>query len=177
MLPTELNPPLTTPRLRLEPQVAGHAEAMMKVLNDLRIPSDPPTDLGALRRRFATLEWRRSSDGSLWHLTWTVFLRETAIGTVQASVEHAQNSAHVGCLFAPAVWGHGYAAEAMRAVLAFLPSLGVSLARADIDTSNLAAQRLVSRLNFVQVSEVQDTDEFGGVFSDEFIYELQLPVS
>ena len=55
----------------------------------------------------------------------------------------------------------------MRAVLAFLPSLGVSLAKAYIDTRNLASQRLVTRLGFVQVDEILVADEFKGEVSDE----------
>ena len=62
-------------------------------------------------------------------------------------------------------------------MLAFLPSLGVSLAKAYIDTRNLASQRLVTRLGFVQVDEILVADEFKGEVSDEYVYELQLPVS
>ena len=64
----------------------------------------------------------------------------------------------------------------MRGMLVFLPTLKVSLARAGIDTRNAAAQCLATRLHFVCVSEVQEADEFGGVLSDEYVYELQLPL-
>ena len=181
MLPADFNPPLTTPRLRLEPQVAGHAEALLEVLADPRthtyIPSEPPTDLNALRARYARLETRRSPDGTEWWLNWTVFAALEAIGTVQASVRHTEGSADVAYVFAPAAWGRGYAAEAMRAVLGFLPTLGVVRAKAYIDTRNLASQRLITRLGFVQVGEILAADEFKGEVSDEYVYELQLPVS
>ena len=154
---------------------------MQEVLADPRthtyIPSDPPTDLDALRARYARLETRRSPDGTEWWLNWTVFAGLDAIGTAQSSVRHADGSADVAYVFAPAAWGHGYATEAMRAVLEFLPTLGVTRAQASIDTRNLASQRLVTRLGFVQVGEILAADEFKGEVSDEYVYRLQLPVS
>ena len=176
---TDPNPPLRTPRLRLKPQVAGHAEAMLEVLADPRvhtyIPTDPPTDLIAFRARYERLESRHSPDGQELWLNWTVFSGLRVIGTVQATVSQTERVADVAYVFGASSWGHGYATEALRALLNFLPSLKVDRARASLDTRNAASARLVERLGFVRVGEVKGADEFKGRVSDEYVYELRLP--
>ena len=172
---TDPNPPLSTPRLQLEPQVAGHAEAMLEVLADPRvhtyIPTDPPTDLIAFRARYERLESRHSQDGQELWLNWTVFSGLQVIGTVQATVNLIERVADVAYVFGSSSWGHGYAIEALRALLDFLPSLGVGRARASLDTRNAVS----ARLDFVRVGEVKGADEFKGRVSDEYVYELRLP--
>jgi hypothetical protein len=88
-MPTDPNSLLLTTRLRLEPQVAGHADAMLELLADPRIhlylPSDPPSDPVALKIRYERLESRRSPDErELWLNCFTsaVFRRCTMSGSV-----------------------------------------------------------------------------------------------
>lgn len=178
--PQLLNPKLETARLRLEPQNPEHAATMMLVLADPHthefVPSDPPTDETALRERFERLSSRRSPDGTEYWLNWVVFAGEVAVGTVQASVAPTEARAGVAYMFHPQAWGRGYAAEAVRAMLEHLKTdLRVSCAEAAIDTRNLRSQRLVERLGFVRVGEVEDADEFKGTLSSEYHYELTLP--
>jgi ribosomal-protein-alanine N-acetyltransferase len=160
------NPRLLTPRLRLDPQRAGHAPAMFAVLADPRVhtflPSSPPGDVEALRGRFVRLETRRSPDGQEGWLTWVVFLRPDgpALGTVQATVRAAE--ADVAHVFHPSAWGQGYAGEAMRALLDFLKGLGVRGAVAQVDTRNGASVRLLQRLGFEQTGFTPHADEFRG---------------
>ena len=170
------NSSLSTPRLRLEPQMAVHAPAMLAVLADPRVhtylPSDPPADPEALRERYQRLESRRSPDGSELWLNWTVFRDSAALGTVQATVHPAEELADVAYVFAPAAWGQGYATEAMQAMLRHLHrTVGVGRFRASIDTRNGPSQRLAERLGFVRVAAVKAADEFKGAVSDEFVYE------
>lgn len=170
------NPLLWTPRLRLEPQRAEHAGAMLEVLADPRthqyLPSDPPQDERLLRERYARLETRRSPDGAELWLNWVVFQDWQAIGTVQATVQPENDRADVAYVFHPGAWGQGYAAEAMRTLLDFLQhGLRVTHFQANIDTRNLPSQRLVERLGFLRVREIPGADEFKGALSDEFIYE------
>ncbi|MDB5045131.1 MAG: GCN5-related N-acetyltransferase [Deinococcus sp.] len=174
---TEVNPLLTTPRLRLEPQVAAHAPVMAAALADPRsylyIPGKPPADAEALRRRFAHQESRRSPDGSDLWLNWVVLSGQTALGTVQATVHLAQRTADVAYVFAPGAWGQGYASEAVRAMLSFLHSgLEVEEFVAHLDTRNVASRRLVQRLGFVQTDLILGADHFKGNVSDEYVYKL-----
>lgn len=123
------------------------------------------------------MESRHSPDGTELWLNWTVFEGQQVIGTIQASVTLVDQSAAVAYVFGPMFWGQGYATEAMRALLDFLSGLGVGRARANLDTRNVASARLVERLGFVRVAELKGADEFKGAVSDEYVYELQLPVS
>ena len=173
----EINPLLTTPTLRLEPQVAAHAPAVLAALSDPRIylyiPGTPPTDAEALRRRFAHQESRRSPDGRELWLNWIVWSGQTVLGTVQATVHVAQRTADVAYVFAPEAWGKGHAAEAMRAMLGFLHAgLGVTEFAAHLDTRNTASRRLVERLGFVQTDLILGADHFKGSVSDEYVYKL-----
>ncbi|WP_019010354.1 GNAT family N-acetyltransferase [Deinococcus aquatilis] len=175
--PPDINPPLSTPRLRLEPQVAAHAPVMVAALADPRsylyIPGKPPTDTEALRRRFAHQESRRSPDGANLWLNWIVYSGQTALGTVQATVELAERTAAVAYVFGPGAWGQGYASESMRAMLSFLHAgLGVETFVAHLDTRNAASRRLVERLGFVQTDLILGADRFKGSFSDEYVYSL-----
>jgi ribosomal-protein-alanine N-acetyltransferase len=173
----DVNPPLTTPRLRLEPQVAAHAPAVLAALADARsyryIPGQPPTNAEALRRRFAHQESRRSPDGSDLWLNWVVYSGQDALGTVQATVHVAQRTADVAYVFAPGAWGKGYASEAVRAMLGFLHTgLAVEEFVAHLDTRNAASRRLVERLGFVQTELIVGAYHFKGNVSDEYVYKL-----
>ncbi|WP_168733520.1 GNAT family N-acetyltransferase [Deinococcus sp. Arct2-2] len=174
---TEVNPPLTTPRLRLEPQVAAHAPVMVAALADPRsylyIPGNPPSDAKALQRRFAHQESRRSPDGAELWLNWVVYCGEDALGTIQATVRLAARTADVAYVFGPAAWGKGYAAEAVRAMLSFLrDGLRVEGFAANIDTRNAASRRLIERLGFMQTDLIVGADHFKGSSSDEYVYKL-----
>ena len=175
-----LNPPLQTARLRLEPQVAAHAAVMMHLLSDPAVhrflPTDPPTDEDVLRQRLERLECRRSPDGHEDWLNWLVFQGTTAIGVVQATVRRAEGAAEVAYIFEPGAWGQGYATEAMQALLAHLRrDVGIRHFSANIDTRNLASQRLVERLGFVRVGQIKDAEVFKGTSSDEHVYEWRPP--
>ena len=64
--------------------------------------------------------------------------------------------------------------KALAALMAFLhKDLGVERCRANIDTRNVASQRLVERLGFVLVSRIEAADEFKGEISDEVVYEWE----
>lgn len=152
----------------------------MRLLSDPRvhrfIPSEPPTDEAALTRRLERLESRRSPDGREYWLNWVVFRGDAAIGTVQATVQPTDRSAAVAYIFHPEVWGHGYAADAMHALIEHLhQSLGVTRISANIDTRNIASQRLVERLGFRRVGEIEAADAFKGAVSDEYVYEWMPP--
>lgn len=171
------NPPLRTPRLHLEAQTRHHAPAMMRALADPRmyafIPSDPPDDEPALRERYARLETRRSPDGHEHWLNWVVLLNGEAIGRVEATVHANESRSDIAYLLHPDFWGHGYAVEAVTAMLEHLRDhLHVGTFSATVDTRNAASQRLLERLGFQRTRLIEHADEFKGSVSDEFEYRL-----
>jgi [ribosomal protein S5]-alanine N-acetyltransferase len=172
------NPPLTTKRLNLEPQVKAHAEVLMQALEDIRtfefVPDDPPADHEKFAARLQRLESRVSLDQNEYWLNWAVFLNLEAIGTVQASVVHQQARASIAYMFHPNFWGQGLAFEACVAMLEHLHSCGVQDFSANVDTRNKASQKLLERLGFAQKQEIKNADEFKGNASHEFVYLLQM---
>ena len=77
------------------------------------------------------------------------------------------NGDEIGFLFSPAVWGQGYAAEALSAVIfhAF-DAGGRTQIRADVDPRNDRSLRLLTRLGFRETGRAERTFCIGGEWSD-----------
>jgi ribosomal-protein-alanine N-acetyltransferase len=138
--------------LRLEPQIAAHAEAMFEVLRDPAIyefENEPPWSVNEVRERFAELESRVSPNGREQWLNWVVRLPGGALaGDVQATV-HPDGRATVAYEFASAFWGQGHARRALEAMFEELASQhGVSQLAAVLKQANLRSLRLLQRLGF-----------------------------
>ena len=143
---------LQTPRLRLEPQIASHADAMFEVLSDPAIyahENAPPISLEWLQERYRRLESRRSADGCEQWLNWVLRgLDGKLLGCVQATVE-ADGQTFVAYELASAHWGRGLAAEAVSAMIEELQThYGTHTLLAVFKRSNLRSQRLLARLGF-----------------------------
>jgi [ribosomal protein S5]-alanine N-acetyltransferase len=178
MVLTDWNPLLVTKRLRLEPQVEAHTDALMQALESPRthefVPSDPPTDREKIADRMKKLESRISPDGLQHWLNWTVFSGFEVIGTVQADATDSSSSASIAYMFHPNSWGKGFAFEATTAMLKHLKSQGITSFKAWTDTRNLASHKLLERLGFSETEEIKNADEFKGSVSHEFVYTFKL---
>jgi RimJ/RimL family protein N-acetyltransferase len=144
---------IETARATLEPQIAAHADDMFVVLSDPAIytyENEPPPSLEWLRKRFARLESRSSSDGSEQWLNWVVRLRSSeVIGYVQATVSLG-GSALIAYEFSSAWWGRGLAREAVEAMLGELADhYGVVELRAIAKAANVRSRRLLERMQFL----------------------------
>jgi [ribosomal protein S5]-alanine N-acetyltransferase len=172
------NPLLTTERLRLEPQVEAHTDALMLALSSPRthefVPGNPPVDREKFAERMKKLEARVSQDGLQHWLNWTVFAGSEVIGTVQADVTDSSSSASIAYMFHPNSWGKGFAREATSAMLEHLKSQGITSFKAWTDTRNLPSHKLLERLGFVKIEEIKNADEFKGSISHEFVYALEI---
>ena len=142
---------LRTEDLTLEPQVAGHAEALFSVLLDPAIyefENEPPASLEWLRERLTRLESRRSGDGSELWLNWVVRRGGEVIGYVQATV-YSDGRAAIAYVFGSASWGRGWASRSVRAMIAELgESCGVRCLEATLKGANHRSLRLLERLGF-----------------------------
>ena len=169
---------LLTPRIRLEPLVAGHATVMYDGLSDpvgyRYIPQDPPARLEDLVARYRKLESRRSPDGTEAWLNWALIgLDGKAHGYVQATVDLSSNEAYIAYFVFSPSQRLGYAREALDELLpALRKAYGIVKFNAEIDTRNIASIRLVESLGFSLTGHVQNADEFKGSTSDEFHYSL-----
>ncbi|GAA3188218.1 MULTISPECIES: GNAT family N-acetyltransferase [Streptomyces] len=104
---------------------------------------------------------------------FVVELEGAMIGQITLTEEsgrlpQAAGRAELGYLFLPEAWGHGYAAEACRAVLDWctgaLPGRPVVLAT---QTANTVSLRLAAKLGFTEVGrfEAYGADQWCGVWS------------
>jgi RimJ/RimL family protein N-acetyltransferase len=147
---------LATSRLRLEPLVVGHAEAMFDVLADAslhrHLDGPPPQSVDALRERYARLESRRSPDGEQHWLNWIIVGSDgTAMGFVQATVM-PDRTAWIAYLLGRSYQRQGFATEATQAVLEHIRGdHRVVRVRAMVDVDNAASVRLLERLGFREV--------------------------
>jgi ribosomal-protein-alanine N-acetyltransferase len=146
---------LTTARLVLEPLAVADADAMFDVLADPTLyrylDYPPPPSREHVRGVYARLAARQSPDGSQHWLNWIARTQEgVPIGFVQATVL-PDRSAWVAYLVSSAYQGHGYATEAVRAMLEHLvESYGVECFVATVEARHMRSIGVLERLGFRQ---------------------------
>ena len=150
---------LAAPPFVLEPQLAAHAQEMFTVLSDPAIyefENAPPIDEEWLRKRFARLESRGSSDGTQQWLNWVIRLPDGKLaGYVQATV-FQDGSAYVAYELHSQYWRQGIGSSAVRAVLQELhDQYGVATFIAVLKARNYRSEALLRKLGFVPASDEQ----------------------
>jgi ribosomal-protein-alanine N-acetyltransferase len=79
----------------------------------------------------------------------------------------------IGFLFSRAVWGKGYAQEAMAAVLRHgFEQLGFKTVRADVDPGNARSLKLLERVGFQRTGYAERTFKIGETWVDSVYLEL-----
>ena len=82
-------------------------------------------------------------------------------------------SASLGYVFDDAVWGHGYATEAVRAQLGWaFETLELNRVQAETDTRNAASARVLEKLGFVREGTLREDCVVNGEVSDSYVYGL-----
>lgn len=156
--------PLLTPRLELRRTRVEDAAAMFEALRHPEmyryVPHKTPATITDVETRFARVMQETAPDRLEQWLNWTVWLREngTPLGTVEATINQHQ-AASIGYIFDPRVWGHGYATEAVKAMMDHLRTQGALVFKAEIDIQNNASKAVVTRLGF-QHAFTEGADEF-----------------
>src|SRR5260221_12817778 len=149
---SNLQRPLASSRLTLEPQAAAHAEEMFAVLSDPAIyeyENEPPASLEWLRARFAKLESRLSANGREQWLNWVIRLPTSElIGYVQATL-HPNDRAAIAYELSSAYWGRGLARQAVQAMISELVGhYQVRSLSSVLKRENFRSMRLLERLGF-----------------------------
>ena len=80
----------------------------------------------------------------------------------------------LGYLLDPAVWGRGYAFEALVAFIEHRRRAGSTELTADTDPRNLASRRLLEKAGFEETGQAANTWLIGGVWYDSIYYRLVL---
>lgn len=80
----------------------------------------------------------------------------------------------IGFLFDPAVWGRGYATEALFAFIDHRRAQGGSELTADVDPRNTRSIRLLERAGFVETGRAERTWEIAGAWHDSIYMRVEL---
>lgn len=156
--------PLFTTRLELRRTRIEDSEAMFDALRYRQmyqyVPHETPATVADVARRFARVMQETAPDRLDQWLNWTVWQRETnkPLGTVEATISQ-NNNVSIGYMFSPAVWGRGYATEAVKAMMKHLRTQGAIVFKAEIDIQNEASKGVVRRLGFRHIS-TEGADEY-----------------
>jgi RimJ/RimL family protein N-acetyltransferase/N-acetylglutamate synthase-like GNAT family acetyltransferase len=164
---------LATSRLRLHPQTVTHADEMFAVLSDAAIyefENTPPESIDWLHARFARLESRRSADGAQHWLNWVIAQGDgTLMGFVQATV-YQEGRAAIAYVLASTHWGHGYATEAVNAMIGELSErYHVLTLTAVLKRANHRSLKMLTRLGFAAATPARAQEI--GIEADEILME------
>ena len=152
---------LATARLDLVPLRPTDADEMVAVLADPELyafTGGQPPGRDELRERYERQSVGRSADGTeVWH-NWIVRRRAEgdAIGFVQATIVDAGRSADVAWLIGVPWQGHGFAAEAARAMVDWLQVAGTSVITAHIHPDHHASAAVAARCGLEPTDRIED---------------------
>ena len=144
---------LSAGRLRLEPLVRQHAQALYPLLADPRLyvymDHGPPASEQALADLYGRLETRQSPDGTEQWLNWAVFTEDQrAVGFVQATL-FSEHRAWIAYVLGSAHWGQGHGRLSTGAMIDHLASdYGVRQFLACVERANIRSLSLLHHLAF-----------------------------
>ena len=157
---------LNTARLTIRPTRASDWKAMRVIWNDFNASPyagyDTPHDTRVLSLRPRIALWAKANaSGNNAHLFYAVCLEGQMIGFVNLNAREKGHELSYG--FTAASQGHGYAREAISAILDHCRSLGLTHFTAGTALANLPSVRLLTSLGFTmtgteQVSFFTDDD-------------------
>jgi RimJ/RimL family protein N-acetyltransferase len=168
---------LTTARLRLRPLRRDDAEALFLVFCDaqaMRYWSSPPHGSPLLtaevieRAQMAFI----AGDGIEWAITRAG--DDTAVGKLgHWRWQRAHSRSEVGFILRRDLWGQGFAAEALAAVVDWgFARLGLHSVEAQLDAANVASQRTLERVGFRREGLLRQSYFDGREYRDTLIYGL-----
>jgi RimJ/RimL family protein N-acetyltransferase len=170
-------PDLPTPRLVLRALGPDDVPALLAIFGDpevCRYWSRPPLpDLDAAAALQAEVA-RHFAERTLFQ--WGIVERAggRVVGTCTlAALSPEHRRAEVGYALAREVWGRGYAAEALPALVAFaFTALGLHRLEADVDPRNAPSLRSLERLGFAREGHLRERWFQQGEWQDAALYGL-----
>ena len=176
-MPDTLPPVLSTARLRLRPFTHGDAAALFRVFSDEEIVRfwsvAAWTDIAQAEKMIeeALLAYR---EGGLSRYAIALADTDELIGICNLRGFYEQNRrCELGYALGSAHWGHGYAFEALEALLGHaFSALDMNRIEADIDPRNDASARLLERLGFRQEGYMPERWFVHGEYADTAFYGL-----
>lgn len=174
VLPT---PTLHTDRLRLRPFEDSDADdlyAQHSNADVLRYWDAPPWTEHDRARKFIEECRKLAEDGTGARLAVDRLEDEAFLGWCSLTRwDPDYRSAAMRYCFLDTVWGHGYATEAVRAVLDWAYStLDLNRVQAETDTRNIASARVLEKAGFVHEGTLREDCVVNGEVSDSWVYGL-----
>jgi ribosomal-protein-alanine N-acetyltransferase len=157
-------PHLITARLNLRPATLGDLDTLWALWAEPDVRRFLFDDVPVTRERAAEILGHCMQAAETGLGLWVARLRDTetvigCVGLMAASTAAQYDPRLVGAIeplasFSPSMWGHGYATEALDAVVRYaFEQLGLSQLAAVNDAPNEASDRLVKRLGFEVTGE------------------------
>ena len=107
-----------------------------------------------------------------YYLAATTHTDDRLIGFVRLGLSGVQ-AAKLGAAIAAEHWGHGYALDATRTIIAFgFTTLGLHRISGAIGPDNAASIALVTRLGFTEEGRIRDHVFTNGAWRDSILYSL-----
>jgi ribosomal-protein-alanine N-acetyltransferase len=145
-------PILETPRLRLTPLTPDDARRLFPIMNDPEVMAhwdvgeidDPRLVAEIVDSQIAEMDDGRAIHWSILRLSDDAFLGCCDL----AAIDRWHRRAEIGFILARDAWGHGYALEAMRAVVSYAAVSGVRKLGARTHLGNRRSENLLKALGF-----------------------------
>lgn len=176
-MPVFVDLPLRTSRLELRPGRPADAAAMFAIFSDpavMRYWSEPPWTAIEQAERAAERDAQAFEAGRALRLAVVRIQDHTLIGqcTLYNFVSTCRR-AEIGYSLAASAWGQGYMHEALTALVRYaFEVLDLNRIEADVDPRNLASEKSLRRLGFVQEGLLRERWIVNGEVSDTGFYGL-----
>lgn len=168
---------LQTARLALRPLAPADADAVFAMRSDPVVQrygshpawTDPQLAVAYIERNIEAM-----AAGT--HAQFAIVRRADAAVVGTCTLYHLDapcRRAEVGYVLRVSEWGHGYANEAVRALLDWgFEHLDLNRIEADIDPRNAPSARVLERLGFVREGHLRERWIVGGEICDSWMYGL-----
>ena len=145
---------LETERLSLRPLEVSDADRLFPVLSDVEVMAhwdipevdDPDLVKAIVEGQVADAETGKAAHWAIRRLDDGEFLGACDL----SDIDRWHKRAEVGFILGRNAWGHGYALEAMRAVIGYAAAMGVRRLAARTHLGNRRSDALLEKLGFEQ---------------------------
>ncbi|MFJ8148790.1 GNAT family N-acetyltransferase [Streptomyces sp. NPDC096048] len=174
---TLATPVLPTARLRLRPFTDADADSLLALHSSthvMRYWDSPPWNERARSERFIAMCRKLADEGTGARVAIDRAHDGAFVGWCALTEWDPDcRSASLGYCLDAAMWGHGYATEAARALLRWaFDTLDLNRVQAETDTRNVASARVLEKLGFVREGTLREECIVNGEVSDTWVFGL-----
>ncbi len=145
---------LETERLRLTPLETTDARELFPMMNDAEVMAHwdvPEIDDPDLVAAIVTGQVEDMAAGKALYWSMRTLGEDGFIGVCDLSdIDRWHKRGEVGFMLGRGAWGHGYAVEAMRTVIAYAASIGLRRLTARTHLGNRRSDALLEKLGFAE---------------------------